>query len=167
MRKVYTAHRLRPNLCASLCCGRRRQCLANQLLQLLLAQQFAVTQLLRQVAKHVKVLHRLRVDVDAAEEPTPALGRDVPGQLLVLVLDNADQSALLAADDVVVEGDVAGYQGEEGVVLAAANVLARPELGPSLPDEDVAGDDGLACRASESALPAEGASDRATHLRTA
>lgn len=51
----------------------------------------------------------------------------------------------------MIEGGVAGYEGEEGVVLAAADVLAGSELGFSLPDEDVAGDDGSTCVADESA----------------
>lgn len=42
-----------------------------------------------------------------------------------------------------VELEVSGLEGEEGVVAADADVLARVELGAALADEDLAGEDVL------------------------
>ena len=54
---------------------------------------------------------------------------------------DVDEAAVLAA---VLEADHAADLGEEGVVLAAADVGAGLERGAALTDDDAAAEDGLA-----------------------
>ena len=60
--------------------------------------------------------------------------------MLLIELVDGDLFAVLA---VALEADGAVHQGEQGVVLALADVGAGVDLGAALTDEDVAGEDEL------------------------
>lgn len=85
------------------------------------------------------------LEIDAAKVPTPALLRLAPGEDLVArVGGDADETPFFPVVQGFVVLDVARDEGEEGVVAACCDMLARVEGRAALADEDVAREDGLA-----------------------
>lgn len=85
-------------------------------------------------------------EVDAAEIPAPAERALLARQLLLArVGGDADELALLARDRALVVLHEPGHEREQRVVPACGDVLPGVERRPALSDEDVAGDNGLAC----------------------
>lgn len=127
-------------------CLRRR--VRNHPLQFRLVEHLVLSHRALEGFRRCRRKRDVPVEVDAAKVATAAERALVAREALVRrVGRDADEFPLATADRVAVEGDVAGDEGEEGVVAAAADVLAGMPGRAALPDDDVARGDFLACGA--------------------